>query len=263
MTNYYEVLGVRADSSAEGIKRAFREKAKRLHPDIAGEKTAADMRRLLAAYEVLSNEERRERYDAAFLRLYGRFTPAAGERAGGFDYRRFLRERLQDPVMRAKLVFFELLHREEEEAIALWDAGGGVDFPLGRYLDREDWMDCAFLLAEELANRERYYESFTLLLALIKEERRLPYFRHFMEEVEIFLNDLVRQKLPASVDDQVYLDCVASLVGLGFSPRDELRWMRSLAETLARARAPGRPGGSARAAAPGPAGKLAMNLERT
>jgi uncharacterized protein HemY len=102
------------------------------------------------------------------------------------------------------------------------------------FLDREDWMDCAFILAEELAKRERVYESFMLLLRLIQEERRRPYFRHFMEDVENFLKELVRVKLRQSVDEGTYLECMEALLALGFSPREEARWLRSMAETLIR-----------------------------
>jgi hypothetical protein len=123
---------------------------------------------------------------------------------------------------------------EEEEAISLWRARGGLDFPMERYLDREDWMDCTFILAEELDKRQCYYEAFVLLTVLIREEQRRPYFRHFMEEIETALKELVRLKLRASVDAVTYVECIELLLDLGFSPKDEARWMRSMAETLVR-----------------------------
>jgi tetratricopeptide (TPR) repeat protein len=100
------------------------------------------------------------------------------------------------------------------------------------YLDREDWMDCIYILAEELAKRERVYEAFILLVNLVIEERRRPYFRHFMEDLETFLKELVRLRLRSSVDAETYVECLEALLGLGFSSRDEARWMRSIAETF-------------------------------
>ena len=55
-----------------------------------------------------------------------------------------------------------------------------------------------------------------------------------MEEVETFLKELVRLRLKQAVDAETYADCLEALLDLGFSSRDEARWMRSLAETLIR-----------------------------
>jgi len=223
MNNYYELLEIDRNASTEEIKKAFRELAKRLHPDIAGENGAAEMRKLLAAYQTLSDRNRRFEYDRAYDRFAGKYR---------FDYRTFLRERKDDPESQAKLVFFELLHLEEEEALSIWQEWGGLEFPLEEYLDREDWMDCAYILAEELEKRGIYYEAFVLLVNLVREERRRPYFRHFMGEVESFLHRVVRLRLRSAVEGETYVECLEAMLGLGFSPRDEARWLRSIAETL-------------------------------
>jgi curved DNA-binding protein CbpA len=223
MTDYYTTLGVNQKASTQEIKRAFRDKAKRLHPDIAGNGAEGEMRKLLAAYEILVNRDRRYEYD----RVYSRFIKKVE-----FDYRSWLRERSDDPVSMAKLLFFELLHLEEDAALALWDRSGGLDFPLEEYLDREDWMDCAYLMAEELDRRGRVYEAFELLIRLVREERRRPYFKRFMDDIEVFLKELVRLRLRAGVGDELWVDCLETLLELGFPPRDEARWLRSMAETL-------------------------------
>jgi curved DNA-binding protein CbpA len=181
------------------------------------------MRRLLAAYETLSDRDRRFEYDRAYDRFMGR---------SGFDYRTFLRDRPGDPASQAKLIFFELLHLNDDEALEIWHNGGGLDFHLEKYLEREDWMDCAFILAEELAKRGNVYESFRVLAEIVREERRRPYFKHFMEEVESFLKELARHKLKHAVDAETWVECLEILLGLGFPRRDENRWARSLAETL-------------------------------
>jgi len=62
----------------------------------------------------------------------------------------------------------------------------------------------------------------------------LPYFRHFMEEVENFLKEITRLHLRQSVSPETYIECMEALLDLGFSSRDEARWMRSIAETLFR-----------------------------
>ncbi len=62
--DYYEVLGVRRDADAETIKRAFRKLAMKYHPDRNPNKDAAEQfKEINEAYEVLSEPERRARYD--------------------------------------------------------------------------------------------------------------------------------------------------------------------------------------------------------
>jgi len=63
--DYYEVLGVNKNASAEDIKRAYRRKAMKFHPDKnPNDKTAeAKFKECAEAYEVLSDSEKRQRYD--------------------------------------------------------------------------------------------------------------------------------------------------------------------------------------------------------
>lgn len=68
MRTYYVVLGVPPDESAEGIRAAFRDRAKELHPDRSGPQGGEAFRELQQAYEVLSDPTRRRRYDAELHR---------------------------------------------------------------------------------------------------------------------------------------------------------------------------------------------------
>jgi len=64
--DYYEVLGVAKTSDGEEIKRAYRKMAMKYHPDRAnGDKTEAEIafKECAEAYEVLSDDARRRRYD--------------------------------------------------------------------------------------------------------------------------------------------------------------------------------------------------------
>ena len=63
--DYYETLGVARTASPEEIKQAFRKLARRYHPDVAKNKVAgeAKFKEINEAYEVLSDPEKRRRYD--------------------------------------------------------------------------------------------------------------------------------------------------------------------------------------------------------
>jgi molecular chaperone DnaJ len=78
--DYYDVLGVGRDADEQEIKKAFRRLARELHPDVNDHDPEAEdkFKEAAEAYEVLSDAERRQTYDA-----YGH----EGLRSGGFDPR--------------------------------------------------------------------------------------------------------------------------------------------------------------------------------
>src|SRR5947209_1181925 len=61
--NYYAVLGVPIDADSDTLKRAYRQLARRYHPDLAGPEGALQMKRINRAYDVLSDPEKRLNYD--------------------------------------------------------------------------------------------------------------------------------------------------------------------------------------------------------
>src|SRR3954463_9563137 len=67
MRDYYDVLGVSADAGADEIKRAYRQLARRYHPDISGADPGAAFKELARAYDILRDPSRRRDYDASLV----------------------------------------------------------------------------------------------------------------------------------------------------------------------------------------------------
>jgi curved DNA-binding protein len=70
-SNYYDILGVPRSASAEDIRKAYRKLARKHHPDMSKEAGSAEkFQKISEAYEVLSDEEKRKRYDQLGHRVY-------------------------------------------------------------------------------------------------------------------------------------------------------------------------------------------------
>lgn len=90
-TDYYEVLGVTRDATAEQIKKAYRRLAMKYHPDVSEAQDSAErFKQIGEAYEVLHDPQKRAMYDRGGDPLGGGFGGAQGfgfpGGAAGFDF---------------------------------------------------------------------------------------------------------------------------------------------------------------------------------
>ena len=81
MRDFYDVLGVSKDSSAEEIKKAYRKLALKFHPDKnpGNEQAEKNFKEAAEAYSVLSNDQKRSQYDQ-----FGHAGVGMGSQGGGF-----------------------------------------------------------------------------------------------------------------------------------------------------------------------------------
>jgi molecular chaperone DnaJ len=95
--DYYKILGISRDASAEDVKKAYRRLARKYHPDVnPGDKSAEDrFKEIQEAHDILSDKKKRQMYDQfGFYSDAGAY-PGAGAGAGakpsdfgfsGFDF---------------------------------------------------------------------------------------------------------------------------------------------------------------------------------
>ena len=90
--DYYTILGVDRDATPESIKKAYRRRAMKVHPDVAPDdaEAAEKFKELSEAYEVLSDPNKRAIFDRGGDPMSGAggagFSGFGGGFAGGFDF---------------------------------------------------------------------------------------------------------------------------------------------------------------------------------
>ncbi len=231
MINCYQILGVRQDATAAEIKRAYRAKAKLLHPDKNSTSDSEAFKTLVRAYEILSDEKQRSIFDSS---LFTRYSMKRGK-VNSFDYRTWLLAR-EDYESRAKLIFFDLMHNREDEAVEEFKrmSMNHLDFNLKHWFSREDFMDYGYILAEELVLRQEYFDAVNLLEQIIRMEYSYEYFRLFFPEVISFTLGILKNHIDRVISDELALDVYERALDLGFSKNDNVFFLSRMAEEYKR-----------------------------
>ena len=226
MVNYYEVLGLEPTCTAGDIKRSFRKKAKELHPDLRSfnrQVSDEQMRALLDAYDTLINPEKRSDYDRIAFTYF---------RKSRFNYREYLKTRKEDPFFRSKLIFYDLLNSEYDEALELYEglSAQSEECSLEYYLGHEDYMDCLFLMAEALEKKGEFIRACELYKRVCVLEIKQPYFHHFMDEVVERLRSITCFKMVACLPAQTSIKYIKDMIRFNFSRKDNAFFYKKIAE---------------------------------
>ena len=232
MKDFYKILGVRPNATLSEIKRAYREKAKLLHPDLTGDASRRDeFNEVVQAYRVLSDMRQRSIFDESFFIKIKR----SYKNADSFNYYDWLRAR-EDEESRAKLIFYTLMHQKEDEAVAEFKRmqTNHADFSLKKWFTREDFMDYGYILAEELVIRGEYYDAIILLEQIIQMEYSYHYFYIFFPEVIEFTLNILKRNIDGVISDELALDVYERALDLNLGAKNDAFFLRKMSEEYRR-----------------------------
>ena len=232
MKDFYKILGVRPNATLAEIKRAYREKAKLLHPDLSGDPTLRDaFSEVAQAYRVLSDARQRSIFDESFFIKIKRSYKSADT----FNYYEWLSAR-QDEESRAKLIFYTLMHQKEDEAVAEFKRMqmNHADFSLKKWFTREDFMDYGYILAEELVIRGEYYDAMILLEQIIQMEYSYQYFYIFFPEVIDFTVNILKHNIDCVISDELALDVYERALDLNLGRKNDAFFLRKMSDEYRR-----------------------------
>jgi curved DNA-binding protein CbpA len=227
MDDYYRILGVNETASQAEIKRAYRKKAKELHPDLSAQKSA-EFRALVTAYKTLTDSKARQLFDA-------RYNPARRKARAPFDYRAWLLSRCDEQSV-CRLIVYDLLHEREDDAVAAYKKAMAENpaFRFGRWFSREEFMDYGFILAEELAARAEYWLACCLLERIILQEKTFSFFKLFYEDVAEFARGVFLAVRPDAMGDERAIELWKRALELRLGAETDRALLRNIALAYAR-----------------------------
>ena len=227
MTDYYKVLGVRKNATLAEIKKAYREKAKILHPDSKSlDSSKSKFNELVKAYRILSDERQRNFFDESFAFSFG----SRKKNVESFNYYEWLKSR-DDEESRAKFIIYTLMHQKEDEAVSEFISlqSSKSDFSLKKWFTREDFMDFGYILCEELTFRDEYYDAFLLLSQIILMEYSYNYFYIFFPEVISFALEILHHHIDGHISDELALDVFEQALELKLGKKEDAFFLEKMA----------------------------------
>jgi len=215
-----KLLDVSVDAALAEVKKAYRIKAKALHPDINPDPRAALLLlEVINAYKMLLDLHRSGLIDQL----------QKVKLEDEFDYRSFLKEK-GDPLSLAQLVFYDLLNLREDDAVELFLEQNRLNNDILSALDTEDYMDCAYIMAEELYLRNFFTPALDLLVEICRLELLRNYFKFFFQDIKDMLRKVI-EGLSANCQSPVDFQLIMErLIQMDFPEKDKGYFFKALAD---------------------------------
>ena len=207
--DYYQILEIRRDATANEIKSAFRKLAKRYHPDKNPERIAFAermFREVCNAYSTLHNRKQKSDYDRVLQTIERQQSAQNGFANGTLQHETYLDKlnKLNQNYAKLELLLEALLHQNYETGISMYEQlrhhseETGQEWRIDDFLSYEESRDCEFLIAEayqklgfsngdasSILERHRNIEQAMLIYeSLLSAEVKRPCFKHFIREVK-------------------------------------------------------------------------------
>ena len=204
--DYYQILEIRRDATANEIKRAFRKLAKRYHPDKNPERIAFAekmFREVCNAYSTLQNTKQKSDYDRVLRTIERQQSFQDGFASGSLQHETYL-DRLNQSYAKLELLLEALLHQNYETGISMYEQlrdhseETGKAWRIDDFLSYEESRDCEFLIAEayqklgfsngdassNFERHEKIEQAMLIYESLLSAEVKRPCFRHFIAEIK-------------------------------------------------------------------------------
>ncbi|MCA8959572.1 MAG: J domain-containing protein [Planctomycetes bacterium] len=207
--DHYSILEVEANASAQVVRRAFRRRLLQLHPDKSATQTdPALLDAVMHAFEILSDARRREEYDRQ--RAIRERTLAPLETLPHVT-------ESGRPIDRARAIFFFLISERPAEALARMEL---LEEPpivfLTRYLEEDELIDAAFLIAEVREKEGAYFAALRWYQEILRLESRRRRHRPCFEETRERTKRILIQRITSEADPRTTLEYLrrAEQIGL-------------------------------------------------
>lgn len=194
MVNYYDILEIHHEVSAEEIKRSFRTLIKKYHPDIHGPNkhwAETKTKTIIQAYKTLSDSTTRKQYDSLYKQHIQTFkTPKPPKKTSTTT-------KPDDVTPQVRLLFADLLNGNIHQAVEHYDRlrkySPHKDYFL--HLNLRDYVDCKFLLAEAYEKMGEYETSIEFYECLLEKGKNTSDRKHLLDEVKERARNLYCRKL--------------------------------------------------------------------